>query len=169
METERVIERFLTQMPNRFDPVDKRPGDVQLRADHIDERHGPRDCHRARGPRGGVMPSTADLHTAQHDLRRPPDAHRSSSTSRYRNGVRIMSLTDHDIVDGLPGGVRGRRPASATSRLIPGIEMSTDVPGNEVHILGHFIDWQDEAFRDTLCAAAGVPPGPGAQDGGEAG
>jgi hypothetical protein len=25
METERVIERFLTQMPNRFDPVDSGP------------------------------------------------------------------------------------------------------------------------------------------------
>jgi predicted metal-dependent phosphoesterase TrpH len=34
--------------------------------------------------------------------------------------------------------------------LIPGIEMSTDVPGNEVHILGHFIDWADAAFQETL-------------------
>jgi calcineurin-like phosphoesterase len=25
METERVIERFLTQLPNRFDPVDSGP------------------------------------------------------------------------------------------------------------------------------------------------
>jgi predicted metal-dependent phosphoesterase TrpH len=28
--------------------------------------------------------------------------------------------------------------------------MSTDVEGGEVHILGHFIDWQDEAFRARL-------------------
>jgi 3',5'-nucleoside bisphosphate phosphatase len=67
----------------------------------------------------------------------------------HRNGVRIMSLTDHDTVDGLPEAFE------AASRypdltLIPGIEMSTDVPGNEVHITGHFIDWQDQAFRERL-------------------
>ncbi len=69
----------------------------------------------------------------------------------YKNGVRIMSLTDHDIVDGLPEAFE------AASRypdftLIPGIEMSTDVPGSEVHILGHFIDWEDTDFRHRLAA-----------------
>src|SRR5438309_12059125 len=67
----------------------------------------------------------------------------------YRNGVRILSLTDHDIVDGLPEAFSAaERYADFT--LIPGIEMSTDVPGNEVHILGHFIDWQDETFKERL-------------------
>ena len=67
----------------------------------------------------------------------------------YRNGVRIMALTDHDIVDGLPEAfaAAARYPDFT---LIPGIEMSTDVPGNEVHILGHFIDWHDEEFRRKL-------------------
>jgi len=67
----------------------------------------------------------------------------------HRNGVRIMALTDHDIVDGLPQAfdAAGRH---GDFTLIPGIEMSTDVPGNEVHLLGHFIDWQDETFRERL-------------------
>jgi predicted metal-dependent phosphoesterase TrpH len=66
-----------------------------------------------------------------------------------RNGVRILSLTDHDIVDGIPEALEAasRHPGFT---LIPGIEMSTDVPGNEVHILGHFIDWQDDTFRQKL-------------------
>jgi predicted metal-dependent phosphoesterase TrpH len=66
-----------------------------------------------------------------------------------KNGVRIMSLTDHDIVDGLPEAFEAaaRHPGFT---LIPGIEMSTDVPGNEVHILGHFIDWRNEEFGRTL-------------------
>jgi predicted metal-dependent phosphoesterase TrpH len=34
--------------------------------------------------------------------------------------------------------------------LVPGIEMSTDVPGGEIHILGHFIDWQAEPFQKRL-------------------
>jgi predicted metal-dependent phosphoesterase TrpH len=67
----------------------------------------------------------------------------------YRNGVRIMSLTDHDIVDGLPEAFEAASKYDDLT-LIPGIEMSTDVPGNEVHINGHFIDWQDEPFRAKL-------------------
>ena len=67
----------------------------------------------------------------------------------YRGGVRVMALTDHDTTDGLPEGfaAAGRYPDFT---LIPGIEMSTDVPGNEVHILGHFIDWRDQTFQRTL-------------------
>jgi hypothetical protein len=67
----------------------------------------------------------------------------------YRNGVRIMALTDHDIVDGLPAAFEAAARYPDLT-LIPGIEMSTDVPGNEVHILGHFIDWENEAFRASL-------------------
>lgn len=94
------------------------------------------------------MPSRADLHTHStiSDGRLTPA---DLVDLAYRKGVRIMALTDHDIVDGLPEAF------AAASRypdfmLIPGIEMSTDVPGNEVHILGHFIDWEDEAFRGKL-------------------
>jgi predicted metal-dependent phosphoesterase TrpH len=67
----------------------------------------------------------------------------------YKNGVRIMSLTDHDIVDGLPEAFAAAEKYPDLT-FIPGIEMSTDVPGNEVHITGHFINWQDEAFRGKL-------------------
>ena len=67
----------------------------------------------------------------------------------YRNGVRILALTDHDTTDGLPEAFQAaaRYPDLI---LIPGVEMSTDVPGNEVHIVGHFIDWEDGAFQDEL-------------------
>ncbi len=67
----------------------------------------------------------------------------------YKNGVRVMALTDHDIVDGLPDAFAAAEK-HADLTLIPGIEMSTDVPGNEVHILGHFIDWRNEEFGAQL-------------------
>lgn len=94
------------------------------------------------------MPSAADLHTHStiSDGRLTPT---ELVDLAYRNGVRIMALTDHDIVDGLPEAFQAAsRYADLT--FIPGIEMSTDVPGNEVHILGHFIEWEDPAFRETL-------------------
>lgn len=67
----------------------------------------------------------------------------------YRRGVRIMALTDHDTIEGLPEAfaTTARYPDLT---LIPGVEISTDIPGSEVHILGHFIDWQDQEFQCRL-------------------
>jgi 3',5'-nucleoside bisphosphate phosphatase len=94
------------------------------------------------------MGSLADLHlhSTLSDGRLTPE---ELIDLAHRNGVRIMSLTDHDIVDGLPRAFEAAMRHEALT-LIPGIEMSTDVPGNEVHILGHFIDWHDEAFLERL-------------------
>ncbi len=94
------------------------------------------------------MGSIADLHSHStfSDGRLTPS---KLIDLAYRNGVRILALTDHDIVDGLPEAFEAAsRYADFT--LIPGIEMSTDVPGSEVHVLGHFIDWQDKGFRRRL-------------------
>ncbi|HXH21944.1 MAG TPA: PHP domain-containing protein [Dehalococcoidia bacterium] len=54
----------------------------------------------------------------------------------YRNGVRIFALTDHDSTEGLD---EARRAAAryADFTLVPGVELSTDVEGGEVHILGY--------------------------------
>src|SRR5574341_1278234 len=94
------------------------------------------------------MASRADFHTHStiSDGRLTPT---ELVDLAYSNGVRIMSLTDHDIVDGLleAFAAAARYPDFT---LVPGIEMSTDVEGGEVHILGHFIDWQDAAFRARL-------------------
>lgn len=94
------------------------------------------------------MVSIADLHSHStiSDGRLTPTQLIDLAVSR---GVRIMSLTDHDIVDGLPEAFEAASGHPGFT-LIPGIEMSTDVPGNEVHILGHFIDWRDEEFRKRL-------------------
>lgn len=66
-----------------------------------------------------------------------------------RRGVRILALTDHDITDGVPEAEAAARNYPGF-RVVPGIELSTDVPGNEVHILGYFLDWRDPRFQSTL-------------------
>jgi predicted metal-dependent phosphoesterase TrpH len=94
------------------------------------------------------MTSLADLHlhsTISDGRLKPAEL----VALAHKNGVRVMALTDHDIVDGLPAAFEAAKKYDDFT-LIPGIEMSTDVPGNEVHILGHFIDWQSEDFRAKL-------------------
>lgn len=65
------------------------------------------------------------------------------------NGVRVLALTDHDTLDGIE---EARAAASRYPDLtfVPGVELSCDAPGTEVHVLGLFVDTEDAAFRAEL-------------------
>ncbi len=66
-------------------------------------------------------------------------------------GVTYLALTDHDSTDGL-----AEAQAAAVEHpgltLIPGIEVSTDVPEGEAHILGYLFDTQNTALQETLAS-----------------
>lgn len=53
-------------------------------------------------------------------------------------GVAVLALTDHDTTAGLAEA--SAAAAEAGVRLIPGVELACDLPGNELHMLGLFID-----------------------------
>lgn len=52
--------------------------------------------------------------------------------------IGILSITDHDTVDGIPEAIK--YGIKEGIEIIPGLEISTDVEGQEVHLLGYFID-----------------------------
>ena len=54
-------------------------------------------------------------------------------------GLQTISVSDHDTTDGLKEAFEAAKEFSRL-RVIPGIELSADVPGDEVHVLGYFID-----------------------------
>jgi predicted metal-dependent phosphoesterase TrpH len=54
------------------------------------------------------------------------------------NGVRVLALTDHDTTDGL--GEAAGAAARLGLRLIPGVEISTEVGKADVHLLGYGFD-----------------------------
>jgi hypothetical protein len=65
-----------------------------------------------------------------------------------QSGVKTMALSDHDSTDGVDD-------AAATGvqlgvRVIPAIELSTDLPGASIHILGLFLDHHDPAFQTRI-------------------
>jgi len=92
--------------------------------------------------------SRADLHTHSNcsDGVLSPTALVELAVSR---GVQIMALTDHDSMEGLPEALQAasRHPGFT---LIPGVEISTDIPGSEVHVLGYFLDPQDGHLQEEL-------------------
>jgi 3',5'-nucleoside bisphosphate phosphatase len=65
-----------------------------------------------------------------------------------RLALSIVSITDHDTVS----GVAAARAAGKTLgvEIIPGVEINTDVPGSEIHVLGYFIDYEDDALESDL-------------------
>ncbi|MCM1113176.1 MAG: Cof-type HAD-IIB family hydrolase [Muribaculum sp.] len=77
--------------------------------------------------------------------------------------LRAFALTDHDTVDGLEEALShaealreryrresGSAPSDAVPEIIPGIELSTEYQGRDIHVVGLFIDYQNEEFKSYL-------------------
>ncbi len=64
-------------------------------------------------------------------------------------GLSVIAITDHDSVDGIASAMVAAK-AFPRLRIIPGIELSTDVPQGEIHVLGYFIDYTDHEFQIIL-------------------
>lgn len=65
-------------------------------------------------------------------------------------GLKCISLTDHDSVDGIPEAQQRARELDLP--FIPGIEMTTLHRGNEIHVLGYFINHECPRLASTLKA-----------------
>ena len=86
------------------------------------------------------------LHTTASDGRLTPTELVELTASK---GLRTISVSDHDTTAGLEEAQRAVNQIPGM-RLIPGIELSCDVPGGEVHMLGYFMDIEDAGFQDML-------------------
>jgi predicted metal-dependent phosphoesterase TrpH len=66
----------------------------------------------------------------------------------HGQGVTIMALSDHDATDGVDEAQRVGQELGM--RVIPAIELSTDLPGVSIHVLGLFIDHKDPGFEEAI-------------------
>ncbi len=64
-------------------------------------------------------------------------------------GLEVIAITDHDSVDGIPAAASAVRNYPKLM-LIPGVEISTDIPGNEIHMLGYFMDCDNGQLNNEL-------------------
>lgn len=65
-----------------------------------------------------------------------------------KKGLKAIALTDHDTVDGVDEAVLYAKDYNI--EVIPGIEMSSDYKGTDLHILGLNIDYQNEEFNNFV-------------------
>jgi 3',5'-nucleoside bisphosphate phosphatase len=85
------------------------------------------------------------LHSTVSDGRLTP-----SELVRFAHGrgVTTMALSDHDATDGVHAAQQVGTELGV--RVIPGIELSTDLPGASIHILGLFLEHADPAFQQRI-------------------
>ncbi|HSK46450.1 MAG TPA: PHP domain-containing protein [Coriobacteriia bacterium] len=89
----------------------------------------------------------ADLHvhsTASDGTARPADL----VALALERGLRVLAITDHDSVEGLPEALDAAKGTPLT--LIPALELSAVQEGRDVHILGYFVRHDDAALAAQL-------------------
>ena len=86
------------------------------------------------------------LHTTHSDGRLTPAQLVNLVASR---GLEVVAITDHDSIEGL-AEAREEAKKHPKIELIPGMELSCDVPEGEVHILAYYVDTENTSLRDTL-------------------
>ncbi|MFP3155138.1 PHP domain-containing protein [Lachnospiraceae bacterium ZAX-1] len=61
-----------------------------------------------------------------------------------------IALTDHDTVSGIAKAHTAIKEHGIDMELVPGVELSTDYNGIEVHLLGYYIDTDNASFLQKL-------------------
>ncbi|HEY50109.1 MAG TPA: PHP domain-containing protein [Dehalococcoidia bacterium] len=92
------------------------------------------------------MKADLHLHTTASDGRlSPQEIVRKASEL----GLDVIAITDHDTVEGIQPALEAARGCPHLA-VIPGVEISTNMPQTEVHILGYFIDHTSITLNESL-------------------
>jgi predicted metal-dependent phosphoesterase TrpH len=100
------------------------------------------------------------MHTAPVSPRRYVDLHihtihsDGSSTVKEvleaasRKGLAAVAITDHDCIDAYPLAIE--HGSTIGVEVIPGVELSSEIEGADVHILGYYIDFTDPKLNRII-------------------
>ena len=95
-------------------------------------------------PAAGGLRIDLHCHTTFSDGDLTPDALVRRAIARR---IGVLSITDHDSVEGLPAA---RETAGSALVLIPGIEVSTSANGLDFHVLGYYFDPKNRELTARL-------------------
>lgn len=85
-------------------------------------------------------------------------AHTSESDGTYtpaqlikealKRSLSAVAIVDHDTVSAIPAALKAAEETEL--EVVPGIELTSQYENQEVHILGYFLDYQDNGLLDKL-------------------
>lgn len=91
----------------------------------------------------------ADLHThttASDGTERPA----ANVQMAFDAGLGAIAITDHDTVSGVAEALLAGRELGI--EVVPGVEISTVANGQDIHVLGYYIDINNEQFLQRLAS-----------------
>lgn len=92
------------------------------------------------------MPADLHIHTNFSDGTQSPAFVVELAKNR---GLTALAITDHDVIAGVEPAKQ--RAQALDLEIVPGIEFTTEAYNAEIHILGHFIDINNEPLLAHLC------------------
>jgi predicted metal-dependent phosphoesterase TrpH len=96
---------------------------------------------------GAMITKKVDLHT--HTLASDGMNSPAQNVKMAKDlGLSAIAITDHDTVAGLEEALAAGKQYGI--EVIPGVEISTVMNGQDIHILGYFIETKDQVFLDRL-------------------
>ena len=63
-------------------------------------------------------------------------------------GLSCVAICDHDSVSAIAPAIEEAKKHSI--EVIPGVELTVEMHGRELHMLGYFISWQEKWFMDIM-------------------
>jgi predicted metal-dependent phosphoesterase TrpH len=91
------------------------------------------------------MPADLHIHTTFSDGTDTPEKIVELAKA---GGLTTIAITDHDVIAGIEPAVK--RGKEIGMEVIPGIELTSEIPGAEIHILGYFIDYHSPHLLQTI-------------------
>lgn len=85
------------------------------------------------------------LHTVFSDGTYTPQQLVSESA---KSGLSVIAITDHDTVGGIPSAIEIAKKENI--ELLPGIELTIEYNGIEIHMLGYLIDYKSASLTEKL-------------------
>ncbi|MCX6156577.1 MAG: PHP domain-containing protein [Ignavibacteriae bacterium] len=92
-----------------------------------------------------MLKADLHIHTSYSDGKMKPDEIIDLANEK---GLKVIGVTDHDNIEGSQAmlELNGKHGIE----VIPGIELSADFHGKEVHLLGYFMDFKNPALIEHL-------------------
>lgn len=96
---------------------------------------------------GSRMEADLHSHTTASDGTQSP---RANVQMAWDAGLGAIAITDHDTVSGVAEALAAGSEIGIV--VVPGVEISTVAGGQDIHILGYYVDVQDELFLSRLAS-----------------
>jgi len=93
------------------------------------------------------MKKCADLHIHTHysDSTSSPE---EVVEQAYQQGLHCIAIADHDTIDGIQPTIEAAKKYDI--EVVPAIELSSELQGKDIHILGYFLDYKNQDFVEKL-------------------